>query len=277
MTPLDAALEYARRRCPVFPVRPDKRPLTAHGLLDATLDPETITGWFMRWPAALAAIATGEPSGIVALDIDIRPGGSGFDSLDGLGVTDHPEAPTAHTPQGGCAVLFRWPGRFVKTCSGELGPYLDIRGDRGSLILPPGPGRYWDPILGPETPLLTMPGWMTLEESEPPAVAPATRPPRRQRLSAYAEAALDGAVTAIVSAAAGQQHHTLNGKVYGIARLVAGGIIPAGLAIEALLWAAQQMHSYDPRRPWRPVELDRAVRRAFTDGLTRPRQPERAA
>jgi hypothetical protein len=112
MTPLDAALAYTARDWPVFPVRfnPDplarKYPLTAHGKNDATLDPQVIGKWLDRWPNAVPAIVTGETSGVVALDIDIRPHGSGFDSLDALGVSVHPTAPTAHTPQGGCAVLF---------------------------------------------------------------------------------------------------------------------------------------------------------------------------
>jgi len=222
-TPLDAALAYAARSWPVFPVRRDKHPFTAHGKDDATLDPTIIRGWWHRWADAASAIVTGEASGIVALDIDIRPGGSGFDPLELLEIAFHPSAPTAHTPQGGCAVMF-------------------------------------------------LPEWMMLAEPEPPVLAPVPRPARPQRLGAYAEAALDRAVTAIVSAPAGQQHDTLNRETYGIAGLVAGGMIPAGLAVESLQWAAQRMRSYDPRRP---AELDRMVRRAFADGLARPRQPER--
>ena len=55
----------------------------------------------------------------------------------------------------------------------------------------------------------------------------------------------------------------------------AGSVLPAGLAIEALQWAARQLRSYDLRRPWRPAELDKIVHNAFADGLVRPRQPER--
>jgi hypothetical protein len=283
MSPLDWALAYAARGWPVFPVRfnPDplarKYPLTEHGKNDATVHERVIREWWRRWTNAVPSIVTGEPSGIVALDVDVRPDGSGFDSLDELGITAHPIAPTAHTPQGGCAVLFRWPGHFVKTCSGELAPHLDIRGDRGSVILPPGPGRFWDPHLGPDTPIPPVPKWMVLAEAAAPG-PPATRQPTRpQPLTRYAEAALDGAVKAICTAPDGQQRDTLNREIYSIARLVAGGAIPAGLAIEALQWAAQQLRSYDARRPWRPDELDKMVRAAFADGLARPRQPERAA
>src|SRR4051812_49038931 len=132
-TPIDAALYYATRGWPVFPVSfntdplAKKYPLTTHGMNDATREESRIREWWARWPKAVPAIRTGEQSGIVALDIDIRPGGSGFDSLDELGITVHPSAPTAHTPRRGCAILFSWPGHFVKTCSGELAPHLDIR------------------------------------------------------------------------------------------------------------------------------------------------------
>src|SRR5437588_2026616 len=127
MRPLDWSLRYAARGWPVFPVRcnPDpnakKVPHTSHGMNDATRDESVIRKWWTKWPNAVPAILTGQVSGIVALDIDIRPDGSGFDSLEKLGIA-HPYAPTAHTPRGGCAVLFGWPGHFVKTCSGELAP-----------------------------------------------------------------------------------------------------------------------------------------------------------
>ena len=202
---LDAALGYAARGWPVSPwgTRGNRKfPLTGHGHLDATTDRGILEQWWTRWPGAIPAVATGEPSGVVALDIDIRPPASGFDSLGELGIAAHPEGPTTHTPQGGCAVLFRWPGYFVKTCSGELAPHLDIRGDGGSLILPPGPGRLWDPHLGPDTPLPPMPEWMRIVEPESQPIRPDGALLRPQRLSRYAETALDKAVNAVTSAPA---------------------------------------------------------------------------
>jgi hypothetical protein len=119
-----------------------------------------------------------------------------------------------------------------------------------------------------------MPEWMRIVEPASQTVPETAAPIRPQRLSRYAEAALDGAIKAIVSAPAGQQRDTLNREIYGIARLVAGGTMPAGLAIESLQWAGRQLRSYDRRRPWRLAELDKLVRTAFVDGLARPRQPD---
>jgi hypothetical protein len=101
---LGAALGYAALSWPVSPwaTRGNRKfPLTSHGHLDATTDPAILEEWWTRWPCAIPAIATGQPSGVVALDIDIRPAGSGFESLGELGIVFHPEGPTTHTPRGG--------------------------------------------------------------------------------------------------------------------------------------------------------------------------------
>lgn len=119
----DAAETYAARGWPVFPVSADKRPLTTHGLCDATRDADIISSWRTRWPLALIAIATGEPSGIVALDIDVTPKINGWDSLDDLGHPFAPETPMAHTPRGGTHCLFAWPGHYVKTVAGTSWPW----------------------------------------------------------------------------------------------------------------------------------------------------------
>ncbi len=103
-------------------VAENKHPVTEHGRSDATIDPRQIEAWFRRWPRALIAIATGEGSGVVALyvDIDEAQGINGFDGLEELGVSMHPETPTIHTPRGGLHMLFAWPGHFVKTIAGRM-------------------------------------------------------------------------------------------------------------------------------------------------------------
>jgi hypothetical protein len=117
-----------------------------------------------------------------------------------------------------------------------------------------------------------MPAWMDPREPEQKPAPEEPPKARRQPLSRYAEVALDSAVQNIIRAAAGAQEITLNRESYAIGQLAAGGVIPSGLALEGLLLAARHMPSHDPRRPWRPVDLERKVKAAFTDGLRKPRQ-----
>lgn len=271
-THLDAALNYARRGWAVLPVGVDKKPLTTHGLHDATTSEAIIQRMWTRWPNALIAIATGRVSGVVVLDVDVRPNGSGFDSLDRLGISILPGAPTAHTPSRGMHFFFEAPAYEVKNSASKIGPYLDVRGDGGYIIVPPGPGRSWDPIKNIDiTPPPPMPEWLV--------VHPVKLPPPQQRrpskpsgqLSAYGEAALDNAVKRIISAGAGEQEVTLNTEAYCIGTLVSGGEIPEALGLEAMHWAARKMPSFDDYRPWQASALERKVNKALADGMTNPK------
>jgi hypothetical protein len=265
---LDAALGLAHYG-PVFLMSAAKRPLTQHGSKDATRDETTITGWCRRWPDASPALLTGEVSKIVALDIDHKPGRYGLDTLEALGISSNPTTPTAHTPSGGFHWLFKWPGYFVKSSTDKIGSGVEIKGDSAWITLPPGHGRYWDPHLDlASTPLAPLPSWAIVNE---PTAPRREQPQPIGRLSRYGEAALDAAVKGIIAARAGSQELTLNREAFSIGQLVAGNVIPAALGLDSLQWAARQMASTDSRRPWRPADLERKVRDAFTAGLREPR------
>jgi len=266
----DAALFYAGRFGPVWPQTPEKTGYCGtNGSHDATRDPAIIQRWWSEHPDAVPALMAGTVSGIIALDVDLKNGRYGLDALDALGVSTHPRTPTAHTPSGGFHLLFGAPDHPVRSSTDKIGPGLEVKGDSGWITLPPGPGRRWDDFLGPETPLAPMPSWMIVAE---PTRKPTLRPVREVRLSRYGEAALESAVKAIIHAPAGQQHNTLNRECFAIGGLVAGGVVPAALALESLTWAARQISSADPRRPWRATELDKQVRASFLDGQLQPRQ-----
>ena len=134
-----AALAYASRGVPVFPCKPGgKAPLTHHGHLDATVDPEQIRKWWTRWPSANIGIPTGERSGLLVLDIDPDKGGDA--SLATL-VSEHgplPTTTTVKTGSGGRHIYLRYPtGSGISNSAGKLGPGLDVRGEGGYVIAPP--------------------------------------------------------------------------------------------------------------------------------------------
>jgi len=129
------ALAYARRGWPVFPCRPGrKEPDTAHGFKDATTDPGRITAWWTAVPSRNVAIATGAP-GPDVLDVDVRPGGSGypaFRQLQRAGLLENPLAIVA-TPSGGLHAYYAGTGQ----ASGRLpGHHLDFKAAGGYVLAP---------------------------------------------------------------------------------------------------------------------------------------------
>lgn len=265
-----AVLDIARRFGPVWPQTPQKTGYRGtNGSRDATRDEDTIRGWCATYPDAAFALMTGGVSEIVALDIDIKNGRNGLDSLELLGVAHHPETMTAHTPSGGIHCLFRWPGHAVLSSQDRLGPGLEVKGDGAWVTLPPGPGRAWDPHLGIDTPLAPMPWWMKVPEPKRLVVAEPVKP--ETGLSRYAEAALDDACRKMIAAPPGEQEGTINGECFAIGTLAGAGAIPTAFARHALLWAAARIPNYDRQRPWRSADLTRKIERAFADGLRHPR------
>jgi hypothetical protein len=282
MTPLDQALAYAAHGWPVFPCHWDggprlrKTPLTRNGFKDASRDPQAIQQWWGRWATALIGLPTGEVSGIVVLDVDVkRSEANGFDSLEDLGRSILPETPTAHTESGGVHVYFRCPDQDVRNSASRIAPGLDVRANGGYVIVPsPGSGYVWDTVWNFDTVApIEAPKWLW--------PAPAARPRASAQsviqttgLSRYAERALDAACNAVLRAPAGQQELTLNAECFSIGTLAGAGGIPEGLALKALLYTAAKMPNHDARRPWRPEEIDAKVRRAFADGQAHPRKSE---
>jgi hypothetical protein len=281
MTPLDQALAYVERGWLVFPCRWDggprlrKTPLTRNGFKDASREPKAARLWWARWPAALIGLPTGEASGVVALDIDVkRSEANGFDSLEDLG---HilPETPMVHTESGGIHLHFRCPARNVRNSAGHIAPGLDVRANGGYVIVPSLDSGYsWDSVWNYDTvEPLAAPDWLW---PPPPSRPQVSTPPilRSAGLTRYGEAALDAACNAILRAPAGQQEPTLNVECFSIGTLAGAGGVPAELALRALLHTAHRMPDHDPRWPWRSCEIETKVRRAFGDGCAHPRRAE---
>jgi hypothetical protein len=279
MTPAEEAFIYAERGAPVFPCRERdpgrKRPFTPRGFHDASRDPEIIKRWWRQWPAALIGMPTGEPSGVVVLDIDIkRPEANGFDSLEDLGIV-LPATPMVHTASGGLHVYFKNPERELKCSAGLIGPGLDCRATGGYVVIPsPGSGYHFDPLYNLDSvELAEAPGYLWPPKPSRPIPTEPITPV--VGLSRYGAAAIEMACNAIVRAGPGQQERTLNAECFSIGSLAGAGAVPADVALRALLKAGSAMPDHDAAWPWRPEEIDLKVRRAFNAGMTHPREVRR--
>jgi len=127
-------------------------------------DTDVIRQWLTKWPDTNIGIITGEPSGIVVVDVDPRNGG--VDALDDLQrkLGKLPETWTVLTGGGGYHYYFKYPVG-VKLPK-ELCPGVDIKGD-GGMVLAPGSlhvsgKRYeWEISSSPgEVELADLPQWV---------------------------------------------------------------------------------------------------------------------
>lgn len=154
---LGQALAYAERGWPVFPCKPlgkvpaipsahpDGDPARdtctgecgrdGHGFHDATTDPDVIAAWWRIGPDRNVGIATGAPA-FDALDVDVKPSGSGFAAFSRLR--------QAGLLTGACAMIRTRSGGLHLYFAGTAQPcgrlprhYLDFKAAGGYVIAPP--------------------------------------------------------------------------------------------------------------------------------------------
>jgi Bifunctional DNA primase/polymerase, N-terminal/Primase C terminal 1 (PriCT-1) len=131
MTMVRSALRLAAQGAAIFPCRcRDKIPATAHGLKDATRDPEQIRAWWNLDPNFNVAIATGAVSKIFVIDVD------GPDAERELQRLDLPATVEAVTARGK-HLYFKYPGTPIRNTTGKVAPGVDTRGDGGYVLAPP--------------------------------------------------------------------------------------------------------------------------------------------
>ena len=142
----DAALILAAAGVPVFPCVPHgKRPLTDSGFLAATTDPRQVARWWLRSPSANIGMPTGATSGLVVVDVDVHPGGSGFAAFaqtERAGLTSQWSF-LVRTPSGGLHAYFA-PARDGQRNWQANGTHVDFRGEGGYVIVPPSQVREAD-------------------------------------------------------------------------------------------------------------------------------------
>ena len=164
--------------------RPDKL-LAPDGFKNATRDAEVIAGWFDAKPACNVGVACGPEYGLAVVDVDVKNGARGMETLRGLEIAV--PTLTAGTPSGGLHLYFKHPGgKLPATLDG-----IDIKGaDGGGYVLAPDSAlseefaRANDCSAGaytwrdPEIPVAEFPPALLkqLRTASAPARAPATGP-----------------------------------------------------------------------------------------------------
>ena len=138
-----AALRYAELGWPTLPLEVDgKRPVTRHGVYDATIDADLIRRWWADDRHYNVGIAV--PAAVVVIDVDPRNGG--VDTLRSLvrELGKLPNTAVAETRSGGLHVWLRTTWSADRT-QGRLGPGVDVKKIGGYVVAPPSrvePGQY---------------------------------------------------------------------------------------------------------------------------------------
>jgi len=119
---------------------PGKHPRVQNGVKAATSNIDQLRAWWQQFPGCNWGLATGQPSGVIAIDIDQRKGG--FESFEEYEAGRHAPGDfgatlLAKTGGGGRHIILRAPDAPVKNRVNWL-PGVDIRGDGGYVILAPG-------------------------------------------------------------------------------------------------------------------------------------------
>jgi Bifunctional DNA primase/polymerase, N-terminal len=286
---LDAALGYAARGIPVYPVhwprptpggaslacscprgpgcdRPAKHPLVRHGVKQATTDPQVIGRWWRRWPQANLGLATGVV--FDALDVDSPAGLAALHQLARTADLRLP-GPLVATGGGGWHVWFRATGL------GNRPPrdlaQVDWRGRGGCVLAPPsrhisGRAYRWLRTLD-QAPLPEVPAALR-ELLDPYRPAP-TRPPHTAEPDTpghpYGRTVLAAELAALGRATPGHRNHTLNRTAFKVYRYVAGGVLSDEQEVTAAFTKAALAIGL------RPAEVARTLASARAAGLANPR------
>jgi hypothetical protein len=114
---------------PLLPCK-DKKPLTEHGVHDASSDRNQVAQWLARWRGCNLAVATGD---VVVIDVDGVEGEATLKDVE----AQFGELPATFTVRTGRGrhLYFRAPAESdVRSTTNLCGPKLDVRGHGGYVI-----------------------------------------------------------------------------------------------------------------------------------------------
>ncbi|MEJ1408628.1 MAG: phage/plasmid primase, P4 family [Candidatus Sedimenticola sp. (ex Thyasira tokunagai)] len=144
----ESVMHYVKDGYPVIALAPGTKIPTAgsSGYKDASTSESKIKEWWDENPTANIGIATGDVSGLVVIDVDVKNGIDGNVSYSELNDKYNiPDTRIAKTPSGGKHYYFFLPeGNMLRNRTGAL-PGIDVRGTGGYIVAPPSKnadGKY---------------------------------------------------------------------------------------------------------------------------------------
>jgi bifunctional DNA primase/polymerase-like protein len=161
-----AAEWYAARGWPVFPLIPrDKKPLTEHGLKDASTDKIVVGKWWEKEPSANIGVVMGDLSGLFTVDIDGPDGRADWAALE----ANHEAIPLTVEAEttNGRHLIFKKPRDIeIRNSVSKIGRNIDVRGNGGYIAVAPSvhpsgrPYQWKDRCRPDQIPVAEAPAWL---------------------------------------------------------------------------------------------------------------------
>lgn len=224
---------------------------------DASDNPEQHKQWveIFRDRIKLWGLPTGQTNGLWALDIDVKDGANGFESLKQLGISELPTTAFQHTPSGGMHLFFKTQPDIQYPTSVDRNLKLDTRGDGGYVHL-------YQPNF--TLPLIETPEWVWKIAHTKPAKSETVATEHALRLDPNLSInRFNESIQAIRNAGTGERNHTLNTHAYIVGQLVAGGAVDPKFAEDQLTQAALSIGLT-------PTETHKTIASGLKGGLVNP-------
>ena len=257
-----ASFRYALRRIAIFPLAPgSKCPIKgSHGLRDATDDPDVARARWQRTPQANIGAATGSRSGFWVLDVDLPDGPESLVALE----AEHGPLPVtieASTPRGGRHLYWRWPanGPEIRNSAGRIGKGLDVRGEGGSIVLPPSvlaTGQCYRWVKTSAGTFADAPDWLVKLVVPPPAPPRAKPKSPPDNIEKYVASAAASELRELSGAQEGTRNDVLNRAAFNLAQFVKAGALPED-------WARGQLEAHAAGAGLSVIEARRTIDSAF--------------
>ncbi len=254
-----ASFRYALRQVAIFPLAQGTKIPTkgSHGCRDATSDSDVARARWKKWPGANIGAATGSQSVFWVLDIDLPDGPKSLAALE----AEHGPLPLtveASTPRGGRHLYWRHV-KGIRNSAGRIGTGLDVRGDGGSIVLPPSVlsngGQYrW--VKNGAGAIADAPEWLVklmLPPPPPPKLEP--KPPPTD-IENYVASAAASELAALSAAQDGTRNDALNRAAFNLAQFVKADALPED-------WARGQLEAHAVGAGLSVIEARRTIDSAF--------------